>query len=67
MTVAAATDARIEFVGQDGKTTVLKPKVALQAGEVIDATFMSVAGAAASSSRSRSKTPRSRACCSRFT
>ena len=41
MTVAVATDARIEFVGQDGKTTVLKPKIALQAGEVIDATFMS--------------------------
>ncbi|MGA6828060.1 NADP-dependent isocitrate dehydrogenase [Nitrospira sp. NS4] len=41
MTLAAATDARIEFVGQDGKTTVLKPKVALQAGEVIDATYMS--------------------------
>jgi isocitrate dehydrogenase len=41
MTMAAATDARIEFVGQDGNTTVLKPKVALQAGEVIDATFMS--------------------------
>jgi isocitrate dehydrogenase len=40
-TTTAATDARIEFVGQDGKTTVLKPKVALQAGEVIDATFMS--------------------------
>ncbi len=42
MTTAAATDARIEFVGQDGKTTVLKPKVPLQAGEVVDATFMSV-------------------------
>jgi isocitrate dehydrogenase len=41
MTMTAATDARIEFVGRDGKTTVLKPKVALQAGEVIDATFMS--------------------------
>jgi isocitrate dehydrogenase len=41
MTTTAATDARIEFVGQDGKTTVLKPKVALQANEVIDATFMS--------------------------
>jgi len=41
MTMGAATDARIEFVGQDGKTAVLKPKVALQAGEVIDATFMS--------------------------
>ncbi len=41
MTMAAATEARIEFIGQDGKTTVLKPKLALQAGEVIDATFMS--------------------------
>jgi len=40
MTVADATDARIEFVGQEGKTTVLKPKLSLQAGEVIDATFM---------------------------
>jgi isocitrate dehydrogenase len=40
-TVPAATEIRIEFVGQDGKTTVLKPKVVLQAGEVIDATFMS--------------------------
>ncbi len=41
MTTTAATDAKIEFVGQDGKTTVLKPKVALQANEIIDATFMS--------------------------
>ena len=41
MTLTEATDARIEFVGQDGKATVLKPKLALQAGEVIDATFMS--------------------------
>jgi len=41
MTMAAATDAKIEFVGQDGKTTVLKPKVSLQANEIIDATFMS--------------------------
>ncbi len=39
--LSEATDARIEFVGQDGKTTVLKPTLALQAGEVIDATFMS--------------------------
>jgi isocitrate dehydrogenase len=41
MTTTAATDVRIEFVGQDGKTTVLKPKVVLQANEIIDATFMS--------------------------
>ena len=36
-TVASATDVRIELVGDDGNTTVLKPKVSLQAGEVIDA------------------------------
>ena len=41
LTTSAATEVKIEFVGQDGATTVLKPKVALQAGEVIDATFMS--------------------------
>jgi isocitrate dehydrogenase len=41
LTVQEPTDARIEFVGQDGKVTVLKPKVPLQAGEVVDATFMS--------------------------
>jgi isocitrate dehydrogenase len=41
MTTTAATDARIEFIGQDGKTTVLKPKVTLQVNEIIDATFMS--------------------------
>ena len=42
LTIPAATTAKIEFVGADGKTTVLKEKVALQAGEVLDATFMSV-------------------------
>ena len=41
LTTTVATDAKIEFVSQDGMATVLKPKVALQAGEVIDATFMS--------------------------
>ena len=42
LTIPAATTAKIEFVGADGKVTVLKEKVALQAGEVLDATFMSV-------------------------
>jgi isocitrate dehydrogenase len=42
VTIPAATSAKIEFVGADGKTTALKEKVALQAGEVLDATFMSV-------------------------
>jgi isocitrate dehydrogenase len=42
VTIPAATTAKIEFVGADGKATVLKEKIALQAGEVLDATFMSV-------------------------
>jgi len=41
VTMAEATEARIEFVGQDGKVTVLKESLPLQAGEVVDATFMS--------------------------
>ncbi len=40
-TIAEATDARIEFVDRDGNITVLKEKNPLQAGEVVDATFMS--------------------------
>lgn len=41
-TVAAPTNARIEFVGNDGAVTVLKAKTPLQAGEVIDCSVMSV-------------------------
>ncbi|MEA2870527.1 MAG: isocitrate dehydrogenase, partial [Hyphomicrobiales bacterium] len=40
-TVAAATNARIELVGADGKTTVLKAKTPIQAGEIIDGAVMS--------------------------
>ena len=40
-TVDQPTDVRIEFVGKDGKTTVLKEKTSLKAGEVIDAAVMS--------------------------
>jgi len=40
-TVAAATNARIELVGTDGKTTVLKAKTPIEAGEIIDAAVMS--------------------------
>jgi isocitrate dehydrogenase len=39
-TVAAPTNARIEFVGNDGAVTVLKAKTPLQAGEVIDCSVM---------------------------
>lgn len=41
-TTAAATNARIELVDAGGKTTVLKEKVPLQAGEVIDCSVMNV-------------------------
>jgi len=40
-TVAAATNVRIELAGADGKTTVLKEKTAIQAGEIIDAAVLS--------------------------
>lgn len=41
VTVPAATTAKIEFVGADGSTKVLLPKLSLKAGEILDATFMS--------------------------
>jgi len=40
-TMAEETEARIEFVDESGQVTVLKESLPLQAGEVIDATFMS--------------------------
>ena len=42
-TVAEATVAKIELVAANGSVTVLKDGLALQAGEVIDGTFMSAA------------------------
>ncbi len=39
-TVAAPTNARIELVAADGATTVLKPKIPLKAGEIIDCSVM---------------------------
>jgi len=41
VTEANAGDARIELVGQDGATTVLNARVPIEAGEVIDAAYMS--------------------------
>jgi len=42
-TVARATDVRIEFVGAGGAVTVLKEKLSLLPGEVIDSAVMRVA------------------------
>ena len=41
VTVPEATEVRIEFVGADGSTKVLKEKTALKAGEIIDGTRLS--------------------------
>ena len=41
MTLDRARDVKMELVTNSGKTVVLKPKVALQDGEVIDSMFMS--------------------------
>jgi isocitrate dehydrogenase len=41
VTVASATAVKIEFIGTDGTTKVLKEKTELKAGEILDATFMS--------------------------
>ncbi|WP_038162021.1 NADP-dependent isocitrate dehydrogenase [Verrucomicrobium sp. BvORR106] len=41
VTVAAGGAVRIEFVGEDGTTRVLKEKVALKPGEIIDGTKLS--------------------------
>ncbi|MBV7534346.1 NADP-dependent isocitrate dehydrogenase [Duganella sp. sic0402] len=41
MTLDKARDVKMELITSSGKTIVLKPKVALQAGEIIDSMFMS--------------------------
>jgi isocitrate dehydrogenase len=41
MTLDKARDVKMELVTKSGKTIVLKPKVSLLAGEIIDSMFMS--------------------------
>ncbi|MBL8462482.1 MAG: NADP-dependent isocitrate dehydrogenase [Thauera sp.] len=41
MTLDKARDVRMELIAKGGKITVLKPKVSLLAGEIIDSMFMS--------------------------
>ncbi|MFA5885863.1 MAG: NADP-dependent isocitrate dehydrogenase [Acidimicrobiia bacterium] len=41
VTFAAPDDLRVELVGADGTTTVLKESLPVLAGEIVDATFMS--------------------------
>src|SRR5262249_41567411 len=42
VTIAQEGKLRIEHIGKDGETTVLKDKVPVLAGEVVDATVMNV-------------------------
>jgi isocitrate dehydrogenase len=42
-TMSNATDVKIEFVAGDGSTSVLKEKIVLQEGEVVDTAVMNVA------------------------
>jgi isocitrate dehydrogenase len=42
-TLSQAEDVRIEFTAEDGSVSVLKESLPLEKGEVLDATFMSVA------------------------
>ena len=41
MTLDRARDVKMELITKSGKTIVLKPKVALQAAEIVDSMFMS--------------------------
>ncbi|RYF08047.1 MAG: NADP-dependent isocitrate dehydrogenase [Comamonadaceae bacterium] len=41
LTLDKPRDVKMELVGKSGKTTVLKPKVSLKDGEIIDSMFMS--------------------------
>ncbi len=43
VTVAKATDVKIEFIGNDGSTRVLKESTPLKAGEILDGSFLSKA------------------------
>ena len=43
VTVTEATDVKIEFVGADGTSTVLKASTPLKAGEIIDSSALSLA------------------------
>jgi isocitrate dehydrogenase len=43
ITMERATEVKIEFVGGDGKTAVLKEQIELQKGEVVDTSVMNVA------------------------
>jgi isocitrate dehydrogenase len=42
VTINSGCEARIEFASEDGTVTVLKPKTALLAGEILDASAMNV-------------------------
>jgi isocitrate dehydrogenase len=42
ITIAEATDTKIEFIGEDGTNTILKASTPLKAGEIIDSSVLSI-------------------------
>ncbi|WP_016990726.1 NADP-dependent isocitrate dehydrogenase [Flavobacterium sp. ACAM 123] len=42
ITITDATDVKIEFIGKDGKATVLKASTPLKSGEIIDSSVMNL-------------------------
>ncbi len=66
-TVAAPTNAGSNLSAATAQVTVLKEKVPLQAGEVIDCSVMNAEGAGRILRRARSKRRRRKASCSRCT
>lgn len=66
MTVDSDREVKMELLTESGQTLVLKPKVTLNAGDVIDSMFMSKK-ALIQSTKSKWKTPTRRASCSRST
>ena len=42
VTITEATDVKIEFIGKDGSTTVLKANTPLKVGEIIDSSVMNL-------------------------
>ena len=67
VTVAEGGDFRIELRGADGTVKVLKDKLTALAGEILERHLHERARPCATSTPTRSRTPRPRGCCCRST
>ena len=66
VTMKKAGNVKIEFVDAAGNVKVLKEKLALQAGEVLDGRFYECSCAAYVYRRADRRCPRRAVCCSRY-